>query len=166
MKTLIVYYSLTNNNEKLALYLKEKLNCDLFAIQTKKKWHFFDIFLSFLFKKKAHLQEYKIEWSNYERFIFIAPIWLGKIAFPLKTFLTEEKSNIKNYHFISICVGGQKEKLTESLTNILSNEPQSVEEISLKILDKDDKVNIHNHLSDKDFEILKPNIDKAIQNYC
>jgi len=165
MKTLIIYYSLTNNNEKLALYLKKKLNCDLFAIQTKKKWNFFDIFLSLIFKKKAHIKEYKIDWENYDQVIFTCPVWFGKIAFPLKTFLTEEKTNIKNYHFISICAGGQKEKIFESLKSILTKEPKSVEEISLKLLDKDDKVKIHDHLSDEDFDALKQNIDKAIQNY-
>jgi len=165
MKTLIVYYSLTNNNEKLALYLKHKLNCDLFAIQTKKKFNFFDIFAGLIFKKKAHIKEYKIDWGNYDQIIFASPVWFSKIAFPLKTFLTAEKSNIKNYHFISICVGGQKEKLIESLKSVLSKEPESVEEISLKLLDKDEKLNIHDHLSDEGFDALKPNIDKAIQNY-
>ena len=45
MKTLIVYYSFTQNNEALARMLQTRLDCEMLKIETVKRRSTFSIFL-------------------------------------------------------------------------------------------------------------------------
>lgn len=132
MKTLIVYYSFTNNNELLARTLQAKLNCDILMIEEVTKRTGFKIMLDLILDRTPKIKPHPFSIDSYELCIFIAPVWAGKIASPLKSFLVQEKNRINTYSFITICGGGareQKEKLTESLTEIVGQKPGIVKEL-------------------------------------
>ncbi len=131
MNTLIVYYSFTKNNELLAGQLQQRLGADIFKIETLKRRSAFSIFLDLLFKRKPFIRKHQLSLRNYDQMVFIAPIWAGKIAGPLVTFLNEEKSNIRRYSFISLRGGGtgQQEKIEQELLTILSHAPEKVTEL-------------------------------------
>src|SRR5688572_17048701 len=141
MNTLIVYYSFTKNNELLAGQLQQRLGADIFKIETLKRRSAFSIFLDLLFKRKPSIRKHQLQLRNYDQIVFIAPIWAGKIAGPLVTFLNEEKSNIRRYSFISLCGGGtgQQEKIEQELLTILSHEPEKVTELWISDLISADK---------------------------
>jgi flavodoxin len=131
MKTLIVYYSFTHNNDALAKMIRTRLDCEMFKIETMRKRTPFSILFDAVFSRKPAIQKHNLAIQNFDRFVFVGPIWMGKIAGPLKTFLREEKSNIKCYSFISVCggVAGQKEKIANELTSIVGSRPKSVYEL-------------------------------------
>ncbi|ELR71899.1 hypothetical protein C900_02138 [Fulvivirga imtechensis AK7] len=131
MKTLIIYYSFTSNNELLARDIQEKLDCDMARIEEEKKRTGFTIFMDIFFKRKPRIKQLHVFLNDYDNFIFIAPIWAGKIASPLRSFLVLEKDNISRYSFITICGGvpGQKEKITGELTKLVRKSPQNVTEL-------------------------------------
>jgi flavodoxin len=132
MKNLIVYYSFTRNNEKLAEHLQKLLNCDIAKIETIKKRNAFSILLDLVFKRKSELKAIEFHLADYDHIIFIAPIWAGKIAMPLKSFLIDEKTSIKNYSFITICGGGnpeQKTKIEQELALTVQMRPLNVVEL-------------------------------------
>ncbi|NCB48543.1 MAG: hypothetical protein EOM55_02845 [Clostridia bacterium] len=159
MKNLIVYYSLTGNNEKLAKYLKEKLNFETFEIKTKKKVNFTTIFKGLFLKKFPLLEEYKLNLKSYDKIIFVSPVWFGKLSFPLKSFLKSEHTNIKDYNFLSICLGGQREIMKNELTSIIGKKPSYIEEFSIQKLKNSGKMKLSNKLEEKDFEEIKKEID-------
>lgn len=130
MKTLIVYYSFTHNNELLAKSIQRRLKCDILNIEAVKRRTGLKIMLDLLFDRRPRLQPYPSV-SSYEQFIFMAPIWAGKIASPMITFLLQEKHHISRYSFITVCGGApqQKEKLTKNLTALLGCEPEIVQEL-------------------------------------
>lgn len=130
MKTLIVYYSFTQNNEALARIIQTRLDCEMLKIETVKRRSTFSIFLDAAFGRKPAIFPHNLN-MNYDQFVFIAPIWMGKIAGPLKTFLLKEKNNIKCYSFISVCGGltRQKEKIEDELASIVGRRPQTVCEL-------------------------------------
>lgn len=135
MNTLIVYYSLTNNNEQLAMLLQEKLQCDLLKIETVRKRTAMSILLDVIFHRKPAIQRHEMPIARYDRFIFVAPVWAGRIASPLRTFLYQESNFIVHYSFITVCGGGQNSqhrKLEKELTEILETPPENVTELWVK----------------------------------
>ena len=55
MNTLIVFYSHSGNNERLAFELKARIGCDIHRISEVKKRNNVSILLDFLFKRKSKL---------------------------------------------------------------------------------------------------------------
>lgn len=131
MKTLIAYYSFTQNNEKIAKHLQKQLNCDIVKVDTIKKRNSFSILLDLMFNRKPALKRLPYYLDDYDHVIFIAPIWAGKIATPMKSLLIKEKSNIKEYSFVTLCGGspGQKEKIQDELFSLLERSPARLVEL-------------------------------------
>jgi flavodoxin len=135
MNTIIVYYSFTNNNEQLAKHLQEKLHCDILKIETVRKRTGLSIMLDLIFGRKPAIRPHEMSMAQYDRFIFVAPVWAGKIASPLKSFLYAENNSIVHYAFITLCGGGQqsqRQKLEAELTAILETPPENVTELWVK----------------------------------
>ena len=131
MKTLIIYYSFSSNNELLAKHLQQRLGCDLYKIEEMKSRTGITILLDLLFKRAPRVRECNIPLETYDHFVLIAPVWAGKIAPPMKSFLEREKASINSYSFITLCGGRerQKEWITSELTRILYTEPEKVTEL-------------------------------------
>lgn len=136
MRTLIVYYSFTHNNEVLAKYLRETLDADLVKVETVRKRTGLTIFLDLLFNRTPQVKEFYHPRDLYDKYVLIAPIWAGRIASPMKTFLLNERTRIGRYSFITVCGGGpgQKEKVFRSLSKLVGHQPERVSELSLKEL--------------------------------
>lgn len=136
MKILIAYYSFTQNNEKLATHLQKQLNCDIVKIETTKTRNGFSILLDLVFKRRPEIKPVPYYLQDYDHVIFIAPIWAGRIATPMKSFLINEKSNIRRYSFITLCGGspGQKEKIHHELVTSLQKAPLGLLELRVNDL--------------------------------
>lgn len=146
MKSLIVYYSFTSNNRKLALYLRKQLNCDIVELETATKRTGFSIMLDLIFKRKPVLKPTSCNPKDYNEVIFIGPVWAGKIATPLKSFMIREKENIREYAFVTLCGGsaGQKERLARELHETVGKEPTDVVELWISDLLKEKNDTIKN----------------------
>jgi flavodoxin len=125
MKTLIAYYSFTQNNEKLAKHLQRRLNCDIVKIETTKNRNGLSILLDLIFKRNPEIKPVPYYLQDYDHVIFIAPIWAGRIAMPMKSFMTQERLNLEQYSFVTLCGGnaGQKEKIEKELVSIVGKSP-------------------------------------------
>lgn len=131
MKTLIAYYSFTQNNEKLAMHIQKQLNCDIAKVETANTRNSFSILLDLMLNRKPKVKPIPCSLKSYDYIIFVAPIWAGKIATPMKSFFDKEKLNIKRYSFITLCGGssGQKQKIERELVSILEKSPVKVLEL-------------------------------------
>jgi multimeric flavodoxin WrbA len=127
----------------LAKTLREKLKCDILKVEEVKQRNGFTIALDLLFNRTPRIKPYLYDIASYDQFVFVAPVWAGKIASPLKSFLIQERFYISNYSFITICGGqpGQKEKLTTNLINIMQHEPGAVQELWINNLLPESKRN-------------------------
>jgi flavodoxin len=170
MKTIIVYYSNTKNNEILAHDLQKKLSCDILKIEEIRKRTGFTIFLDLLFNRMPKIKDHGVPLELYENFIFVAPIWMGKIASPLKSFLFKEKERVNSYSFISLCGGvkGQATKIKKELEAILQQESKVVEELWLNQLLASERMNTVKHTSGyrvlpADLENFKEQIDEFVR---
>lgn len=110
--------------------------------------------------------------ARYDRFIFVAPIWAGKIASPLRTFLYAESNFIVHYDFITLCGGGQqsqRQKLEAELTAILETPPANVAELWVKDVVEAKTMDTAKFTSayrvePKDFEFFAGKIDEFIEH--
>ncbi|MEX2234480.1 MAG: flavodoxin domain-containing protein [Cyclobacteriaceae bacterium] len=145
MKTLIVYYSFSGNNEALAKQLQERLQCDIVKIEETKKRTKLSILWDVIFKRSARIKKITITLFAYDSIILIAPIWAGKIGTPMQSFILQEKRRLGNYSFISLCGGvkRQKGKVREFLEQLIQRKPTATEELWVNDLlpaEKKDKI--------------------------
>ena len=134
MKTLVVYYSYEQDSESIARELQEQLGADLLKVEEVENRTSLTIFLDNLFNRKPHLKDNKILLDAYDSFIFVGPVWAGKIASPLKSFIIQKSSFIKRYSFISIyndVIASQKKKITAQLRRLLKRDPEIVTELTI-----------------------------------
>jgi len=143
MKTIIVYYSYSGNNEALAKKLKSRFECDMVKLEEKKKRTGMTIMLDLLFKREAKIQEPDVYLEYYKTAIFIAPIWDAKVATPLSAYLKKEKDKIRSYAFITLCGGrpGQTEKIVEQLCELTGKKPIAFMELEVNELLPSEKRN-------------------------
>jgi flavodoxin len=136
MKTIIVYYSYSGNNEALAKKLKSRFGCDIVKLEEKKKGTGMTIMLDLLFKREAKIQEPDVYLEDYKKVIFIAPIWDAKVATPLTAYLKKEKEKIRSYAFITLCGGrpGQTLKIVEQLRELIGKKPIAFMELEVNEL--------------------------------
>lgn len=171
MKSLIVFYSHTGNNEKLALELKERMKCDIHKISEVKTRKTISILLNFFFKQNSNLSRSNITIKEYDKIILISPIWGGKIASPMRTFIKQEKNNIEKYFYITICNGeiGQKEKIITELYSIVERKPYEVSELwinSLLPVNKKNKIKhtFNYRINELDIKCFNKDIETFIRS--
>lgn len=167
MKTLIVYYSHTENNKKLAQELQKKLDCDIVEIEELKKRTGFAIFMDLIFNRMPPIKTVPRAVNEYDQVICVAPIWGAKIASPMKTFLHSERGNMNQYAFISVCGGapGQKDKIAQQLTSLVGKKPVHVGELWIHdLLPKQSKDIIKYRIDQKDLRVFASKVDAFLQS--
>jgi multimeric flavodoxin WrbA len=112
------------------------LNCDIVRIETTKKRNGFSILFDLIFDRKPEIKPVPYYMQDYDHVIFVAPVWAGRIAMPMKSFLINQKSNIREYSFITLCGGnpGQREKIQGELEMTLQHSPVKLVELWVKDL--------------------------------
>ncbi|TVP82443.1 MAG: flavodoxin family protein [Alkalicoccus sp.] len=74
MKPVIIYFSHSGNNQKLAVELQSRIACDMFEIKEKKKRKNISIFVDFLIKRDSRLAPIDFDVSDYGPVLLLAPI--------------------------------------------------------------------------------------------
>jgi flavodoxin len=130
MKTKVISYSFTGNNEALAADFAKEIGAIHLRITEPKKRTMGTILKENLFKKdpKINLSEDEILENDFA--VFFSPFWFGKIASPLRSYFKQIKKKCFKYGFISLCVGFEDhdgtEKFKIELTDMLGREPEFV----------------------------------------
>lgn len=117
MKTLIISYSFTGNNGKLAKKIAQTLNADFSVLEEKKNRTVLTILFDVLFNRTPSVKELEKQFELYENLIFVAPVWFGKIATPLRALFKDLNGKIENYSLITLSAGadGKNPNLKEEL---------------------------------------------------
>ena len=106
MKTLVVYYSYSNNTRQIAKKIKQKLNCDI--LELKPKIPFSKDYQTGVDeyqnneseKKTVEIENINLNLDNYDKIILGTPVWWYTITPPIRTFLkNNDLKNKKIYPF-------------------------------------------------------------------
>jgi len=102
MKRIIIYFSLEGNTEYIADELAKVLSAEKLKLVPKKAYStsgfskFFWGGKSAVMAEKPELEAYDLDVSAYDEIIFGFPVWAGTFTPPLRTFILENKENLKN----------------------------------------------------------------------
>ena len=127
MKTCIVCYSLTGNVKYAAEKAARLLEADTLRIDTVKPYPdrglamFFHGGKDATFGSTPKLKEYTFEPGGYDRIVLACPVWVGKIAAPMRTFITENMEILREKEiYVLLCFsGGGDDKAMADLEKLL-----------------------------------------------
>ena len=128
-KTLIIYYSRSGKSEILAKDLQSKIGCDMDKIEYATKNHisFFGAGFEAVSKKTVKIKGANHSPGDYEKIIFITPIWASALSTPVRSYMAENKANIKSYSLIATCGSSGLEGTIKDAGNIMQKEPDNSE---------------------------------------
>lgn len=128
MKTIVISFSLTGNNETLAKSISSLLCSDHIRITEPKQRTYFAIGLDMLFNRTPKVIPTSETIEEYDHIVFVGPVWMGQIATPFRAYFKKYKHKIKRYSFVSISGGadGPNIKLSRELKKRLGMEPSAV----------------------------------------
>ena len=120
MNKIFIYYSLTNNGDEVAKYLK---NVEVRKIKVKKelpKSMFFKMMVGG-FKALVGYKEKLVDFNNnidkYDEVIIGSPIWFDRLCSPIRTLLNQINLKDKKLSFILYSAGGEANKAVEFIKN-------------------------------------------------
>jgi len=144
MKTIVVFYSRTNNTKLVANIISKMLKCDIEEIiDTRNREGFFGYIRAgyeSTFKKLTVIKKTKYNSSKYDLVIIGTPVWAG-LSSPVRTYLSKNK-NLKKVAFFCT-MGGSGNKRTFRQMEGLSKKPLAtltLTERELKTVDYQNKI--------------------------
>jgi flavodoxin len=135
MKTLIISYSLTGNNDALATSIATALAAEHTKVIELKPRTMFTIFIDMLFNRTPLIMPLLEKPADYDLVIFMAPVWMGQVATPLRACFKQLKASPAKYAFVSVSGGsaGPNTKLETDLVKRTGKAPAAL--IDLHIAD-------------------------------
>jgi flavodoxin len=125
MKTLVISYSLTGNNEALATSLAEALGSEHVRITERKSRTMGTIVTDVIFKRSPKIEMPTNGLEDYDMVLFVGPVWMGQIAAPFRRCFKALGPSIGDYGYVTICGGaeGPNPKLADELEERLGKAP-------------------------------------------
>jgi flavodoxin len=103
MKILVVYYSRSGNTKKIADALATKLPADKKRVKDYKKRSGTIEMLCTLYQvllaKPSHIKRLKVDMSQYDLIILGTPVWMMRLASPMRALINSEKYSLKKIAF-------------------------------------------------------------------
>lgn len=126
-KIAIVYYSMSENTDYVAKNIFKKMEADLIRIVPKKEYpdtgfkKFFWGGKSAVMKETPTLEKYEFDSNKYDYIVFGTPVWASSFAPPIRTFIEENKENLKDKKIaVFVCYSGMgADKAIEKLKKCL-----------------------------------------------
>lgn len=105
MRTAVVSYSYTGNNNKLGAALAEALGAQHIAVIPDEPVTMNTIALDMLFGRTPAVKPDPAALAEYDRVILLAPAWMGKAAAPIRPYLKQLKKKPVPYAFVTLSGG-------------------------------------------------------------
>lgn len=170
MKTMVISYSLTGNNEALANRIAEEFEAERIKITEPKPRTMGTIVLDLIFKRTPKVQPIPDRLKNHDLILFFGPVWIGQVATPLRAYLKQLENNPCRYAFISISGGadGPNPKLADELKKRVGREPVAVIDLHIADLLPSDpkptrKITSAYQLNNEDIKKLTNTIVKTVK---
>jgi flavodoxin len=140
MKVLVIFYSRTGHTRKVAQAISDALACDIEEI-IDTKWRsgpigFIRSGREAMKKSLTTLKDIQSDLSQYDMVIIGTPVWGGNISTPVRTFIHENKDQLKKVAFFSTQGGEDAGNIFVEMEEMCGNPPVSVLSIQSKKVDK------------------------------
>ncbi len=138
MSSVVIYYSLEGNTKVAALELALLLGADVFEIKTIKSYPTFKLGkiitggYEATFGLKPWIEPMPIDLANYDLVILALPVWAGKPASPMLSFLDEHDVTGKQLALLVTSGSGDGQSCVEALAQRLGVAADSLPVLSLR----------------------------------
>ncbi len=165
MKPVIISFSETMNNERVASQVAKDLNIDWIKLKETKKRSLFTNIIDVLFGRKPKIALDLSLLEPYDFLVFMGPVWIGHPASPFRRIFQYLKTNPKKYGLITVCGGNcdlvSNPKLSECLMKRTGHEPLFVKELKLfDLMPPMDQKELNEKLFK--YEMLQEEIDEYV----
>jgi flavodoxin len=127
MKTLVAYFSRTGTTKKVAEMIAEKMGADVEEIKDIIDRSGVKGYLKSgrdaMKKRLTKLEPLQNNLAEYDLVIIGTPIWGWNMSVPIRTFVTEQKNNLKQVAFFCTMGGSGDEKAFSEMAEILEKKP-------------------------------------------
>lgn len=169
MKVVVISYSFTGNNEALASSIAHEISAEHIKISEARSRTMGTIILDLILNRIPTVQPEPVKLSNYDIILLFGPVWIGKIATPLRAYFKYMKSSTTRYAFISLSGGADSDnpKIKGELLSRVGREPMVlIDEHISSLLPSDPKPTRNDtssyRLNDKDLNLLTNKIMNLI----
>jgi len=91
MKTVVIYYSKYGNSRVAARLVGRQLSAPVHRIEVRKRKGVVDSTFSALFGRRPKIKTINLEPDQWDLMVIVVPIWSGRPATPLKSFMAETR---------------------------------------------------------------------------
>lgn len=128
MKTVVISYSLTGNNDALATGIATAFAAEHVRITESGKRTMATIFFDVLFNRTPQVNPVVDKVGANDQVIFVGPVWMGCVATPLRAYFKRLQGRPGKYAFVSISGGaeGANPKLAGELSKRMGKEPAAL----------------------------------------
>ncbi len=109
MKTLVVYYSHSNNNRFIAEQISKRLKCSIDKIRPRGNLHLLQLLFS-ASRTGFGIHSSKYSPADFDRVIICGPIWMGTVVYPVYKYIQNNRKSIKKLNFVSCCGSTEEQK--------------------------------------------------------
>ena len=168
MKTLVVSFSFTGNNKALSQCVAKELGAEHINISESKPRKMGTIVFDILLNRTPKVQPVPDTLEKYDLVVLFGPIWMGKVASPLRSYLKYLKQAPCQYAFVSLHAGaeGANSKIQEELNKRVGKKPLAVVDLHISsLLPKSSNLreDISNYLlNDDDLNSFTSTVTKTI----
>lgn len=126
MKAAVISYSLTGNNDALAKRVAEAFGADHIKITEQKRRTNGTIIFDMMLSRTPKVQPAADISDPYDLLVLVGPVWLGRAASPLRSYLKYIREQNKSFAFLSISGGAlnTNPKLRDDLKNRAGRDPE------------------------------------------
>ena len=140
MTVLVAYYSRTNITKKVAEEIAEKLNADIEEINPKVNYKGKIGYVrggkDALSEKIIDLEQIKYDPSNYEIVYLGAPVWAGKSANPMISYIKKNEGKFNNVKFFATAGSSGFESTFEQMEKFVGKAAQKTLALTTKEVKK------------------------------
>ena len=142
MKILVAYYSRTNVTKKVGDEIAKSLNADVEEITSKVNYNgkigFARAGKHALSEKIIDLGDLKYNPSDYDLVYLGAPVWAGKSANPLLSYIKQNEGKFNEVRFFATAKSDDFDKIFDQLADYVGKKPQKTLALKSKEVNKDE----------------------------
>lgn len=142
MSVLVAYYSRTNITKKLAEEIAAKLNADIEEINPKVNYNGKIGYMrggkDAISEKIIDLEQTKYDPSNYDVVYLGVPVWAGKSATPMISYIKENEGKFNEVKFFVTAGSTGFEGTFEQMEKFVGKAPQKTLALTTKEVKKDE----------------------------
>jgi hypothetical protein len=128
MNVIVISYSLTGNNDALATGVATALSAEHIKISEPKPRTTWTVMLDVILNRTPPVNPPAKVLENNDLIIFVAPVWIGHVATPLRAYFQYLKNTSGKYAFVSISGGadGPNAKIAGELNKRVGKKPAAL----------------------------------------